>query len=669
MTTGAAAPGPAADRVAPDAPAAADLSTDLRLRQYVLVTRYLAAVIAVAIAAALRQGLPLAPAQAAPFITFYPAVLIVAVLAGGGPGVTTALLSALWAATIAAPAMSASAASLPDTTAFVVGSLIVCALVQRLHILRRADATTRRRMELLDIAVNSIHEGAIITDTGGRVLFLNAGAANLLGHTPEAASGRPLDEVCTFIDARSGAPLTDVTATILRLGSLVGAVDDVELLTARGEPMSIELSGVPIHATGAPRGIVLTFRDRSERKRLFDAVHAQKERLALVLDSIDDEVYFTDTQQCYVYANPAALREFGHDTVEGIDVSRIIAGMVVLRADGTPRPIREAPPLRALAGEIIRDEDQLVLTPRTGELRHRLVSSAPVRDAAGRIIGAVSVVRDVTDHTRALTALREADRRKNVFLATLSHELRNPLAPIRTAARLLESPLLSHADVERCRSIIARQVGLMASLLDDLMDISRLTRGELILRREPAPLRQIVEAAIETAQPLISARRHRLHTQWPPQPPVLLADPLRLTQVLSNLLTNAARYTPPGGDITFSCQLEPQGLVMLVRDTGIGLSPEKFAEVFQMFSRVATDAQRSEGGLGIGLALVKALVELHDGRVEVHSAGADRGSTFIVTLPRALVVNPDRTAPVSVAADSVLLTGAPEEPLEPRIGA
>jgi signal transduction histidine kinase len=285
----------------------------------------------------------------------------------------------------------------------------------------------------------------------------------------------------------------------------------------------------------------------------------------------------------------------------------------------------------------VRDEEQIVRNPRSGELRYRQVSAAPVRDAGGKIIGSVSVVRDITERKRVEDALRDADRRKNVFLATLSHELRNPLAPIRTAARLLESALVSQADLQRCRSIISRQVAQMASLLDDLLDVSRFTRGELTLKKAYVPLQQVLDAAVEAVHPLIHAKQHRLQLDLLPSPPMLEVDPVRLTQVVSNLLTNAAKYTDPGGEITLGCRLKADSLVIFVRDNGIGLAPEMFSRVFEMFVQVEPSKERSEGGLGIGLALVKALVELHGGSIEVRSAGREQGTTFTVKLPRSVI--------------------------------
>ena len=243
----------------------------------------------------------------------------------------------------------------------------------------------------------------------------------------------------------------------------------------------------------------------------------------------------------------------------------------------------------------------------------------------------------------AEAALQDANARKDVFLATLSHELRNPLAPIRNAATVLAKPQLTSEDRERSRLIIVRQVRHMASLLDDLLDISRITRGVFALKKEVVNLQGLLAEALETARPLIDAKRHKVELDWPSTPVQVETDPVRLVQIASNLLTNAAKYTDPEGLITFEVRTAGTGILITVRDTGIGLESTMLQEVFEMFSQVAPEQDRSQGGLGIGLALVKGLVELHGGRIEARSAGLERGSEFIVTLPglRADDVLPD----------------------------
>lgn len=257
----------------------------------------------------------------------------------------------------------------------------------------------------------------------------------------------------------------------------------------------------------------------------------------------------------------------------------------------------------------------------------------PIRDASGRVSGILLHGNDVTSHVRAKQALREADRRKNEFLATLAHELRNPLAPIRNATRLAKMPTATPAHTKWSLDVIERQVEHMARLLDDLLEASRISRGTFELRKERIELTSALFSAIETAQPLIEARRHILSVDTPPEPVWLDADPVRLAQVFSNLLHNAAKYTDPGGQIHIKAQREGKWICVCVRDTGIGISPEMLPRVFEMFSQAGSAIDRAQGGLGIGLALVKGLVDMHGGNVEVRSEGVNKGSEFIVRLP------------------------------------
>jgi PAS domain S-box-containing protein len=237
------------------------------------------------------------------------------------------------------------------------------------------------------------------------------------------------------------------------------------------------------------------------------------------------------------------------------------------------------------------------------------------------------------ENARLYGGLREADRRKDEFLATLAHELRNPLAPIRNAVELMRLSNGEAALRDEARSMMERQVAQLVRLVDDLLDISRITRGKLRLRREPVELTTMVRGAVEAARPCIDAQGHRLSVTLPPGPTHLDADPTRLSQVLSNLLTNAAKYTERGGHIGLAAEREGGDVVVSVRDTGIGIAAEHLAHIFEMFSQVDPALERSQGGLGIGLALVRGLVELHGGSVEARSGGPGRGSEFTVRLP------------------------------------
>jgi len=235
-------------------------------------------------------------------------------------------------------------------------------------------------------------------------------------------------------------------------------------------------------------------------------------------------------------------------------------------------------------------------------------------------------------------ALREADQRKDEFLATLAHELRNPLAPIRHAVKLLESHGVEEKARQWARQVIARQVQRMALLLDDLLEVSRITRGRLDLKIATVDLESLVEAAVETAKPLIESKQHQLKIDLPPQPVRLAVDPLRVSQALSNLLTNAAKYTDAGGQIHLTVTVSPAGVTMAVKDNGIGFDAGALPGMFEMFSQVDSAVARSEGGLGIGLALVKGLIALHGGSVEGSSAGPGKGSEFTIHLPYSVVV-------------------------------
>ena len=256
----------------------------------------------------------------------------------------------------------------------------------------------------------------------------------------------------------------------------------------------------------------------------------------------------------------------------------------------------------------------------------------PVRDVGGEVVGIFAQGHDVTEQVQAAAALEEANRRKDEFLATLAHELRNPLAPIRQAALVAKSSTEAKRQ-NWALDIIERQVGHMALLLDDLLDVSRISRGKLELRLAPVELRAVVDAAVETSWPLMEAKGHQLDVQLPHEPVHLVADSVRLAQVLSNLLSNAAKYTDPRGHIVIAAEHIGSRLLLHVRDNGIGLSPEHLHEIFSMFSQVDAVTDRAQGGLGIGLALSRGLVQLHGGTLSARSEGPGRGSEFTVSLP------------------------------------
>jgi signal transduction histidine kinase/ActR/RegA family two-component response regulator len=262
-----------------------------------------------------------------------------------------------------------------------------------------------------------------------------------------------------------------------------------------------------------------------------------------------------------------------------------------------------------------------------------LTSEVQIRPSAE-----VALARANSRLESTMAALREADRRKDEFLATLAHELRNPLAPVMHAVKLMDSTSADERQRQWGREVIARQVQRMALLLDDLLDVSRITRGRLELRKDYIDLQALVSSAVETARPLIDAKKHALIVELPADPIELEVDPLRLSQALSNLLTNAAKYTDADGQIRLLAAQDDRGLQIRVIDSGIGIDSSVINGLFEMFSQIDSAIDRAEGGLGIGLALVKGLVALHGGTVEAKSPGLGYGSEFSIHLPRTVLV-------------------------------
>ena len=271
-----------------------------------------------------------------------------------------------------------------------------------------------------------------------------------------------------------------------------------------------------------------------------------------------------------------------------------------------------------------------VLTFATAESGRRYTDAdlALATDLAHRAAVAV-------ENAQLYQALREADRRKDEFLATLAHELRNPLAPIRNALQILKMPRVDAATAERSRDMMERQVHHLVRLVDDLLDVSRVMRGKIELRRERVELATVVARAVETVQPLVDAQGHQLSVRLPPESLPLDADPVRLAQVVGNLLTNAAKYTEPDGRIWLTAERDGDVAVLRVRDTGIGIAPDMLPRIFELFVQVDHASTKAQGGLGIGLTLVKNLVEMHGGTVEARSDGLGKGSEFVVRLPLA----------------------------------
>ena len=348
--------------------------------------------------------------------------------------------------------------------------------------------------------------------------------------------------------------------------------------------------------------------------------------LAAIVESSDDAIISKTLEGIIVSWNAGAEALFGYTAEEAVGQS--ITLLIPPERLDEERDILA----RLRRGERIAHYETVRVT-KSGKPLQISLTTSPVRDAANRVVGASKVARDITHRREAEQALRDADRRKDEFLATLSHELRNPLAPIRNSLHILRMAGSLDPAVVQARAILERQVGHLVRLVDDLLEISRITRGKTELRRERIELAAVIGSAVETSRPLIDTAGHDLVLSIPTKDLSVDADPVRLSQVFANLLNNAAKYSEPGGTIWLSARREDAQVVVSVRDAGIGIAHDMLPRVFEMFAQEAGAMSRAQGGLGIGLTLVQNLVQMHGGSVEAHSAGRGKGSEFIVRLP------------------------------------
>jgi PAS domain S-box-containing protein len=361
--------------------------------------------------------------------------------------------------------------------------------------------------------------------------------------------------------------------------------------------------------------------DLIERKQAEQALA----RLAAIVETSDDAIISKDLDGIIVTWNRGAEQLFGYTAWE--TVGRPVTILI------PPNRIDEEAAILARIRQGERMEHyETIRRRKDGTLVDISLSVSPIRDGEGKVVGASKIARDVTDRRRIENALQEADRRKDEFLAMLSHELRNPLAPIRHAVTLLQQ--VDDAEIRRqACAILDRQVDHMTRLVNDLLDLSRITRGDINVSKQEVDLAAVVEAAIETSRPLVEAGGHRLDITLPEKPVSVVADRQRLAQVVSNLLNNAAKYTPRGGRISLELSTASDAAAISVRDNGIGIPAEELPLLFGMFTQLDSSRGRAPGGLGVGLALARQLVELHGGTVEARSEGPGRGSEFTVRIP------------------------------------
>ena len=496
--------------------------------------------------------------------------------------------------------------------------------------LRAAEEKVRASHDYLRLLIDCTEEGFYSVDRDGVTIMCNTAFLTMLGFAREEdAIGKKLHDVIHHSHP-DGAHYHVAECPIYRAARFgePALVEDELFFRLDGSAFPVEYRARPVWQDGQLQGAVCTFVDLTERRRTEQALRESENHLQSLFGQTAAGICETDLDARIVRVNDRYCDITGRTRAELLgmrmqdithpeDLARNLAMFCQAMDSGEPFEIEK---------RYVRPDGSLVWVNNTVNLI-RAVGS-------GNLVSMLAICIDVTKRKRAEEALREADRRKDEFLAMLAHELRNPMAPIRTAADLLQAAHLDPALLRRTSQVIARQVRHMTGLVDDLLDVSRVTRGLVALDRIELDMKQIVADAIEQARPLIEAKRHRLALELAPEPTRVLGDQKRLIQILSNLLNNAAKYTPAGGRIAVSLQAETDRVVLVVADDGIGIAPALQERVFELFTQSDRSPDRSQGGLGIGLALVRSLAELHGGTVCCRSDGPGTGSRFIVTLPR-----------------------------------
>lgn len=388
-------------------------------------------------------------------------------------------------------------------------------------------------------------------------------------------------------------------------------------------------------------------------------VDRERRLLRTVLDVLPVGVIIADARGRILEANPEAEVLWGGPVPLSIARTRYAQDFPAWRPDtGERLPWNEYGLARALAGSPITQGEELRI--ETFDHQHRTILSyaLPIQDSDEAIVGAVWVVVDITDRKHAELALHLANQRKDRFLAMLAHELRNPLALVRSALALLGRDAYDAESARWSRELMEQQMEHIVRLVDDLLDVSRIARGKIELRKERVEMRRVIMRALEISQPLIDSQRHLLHLALPVEPIWIEADPVRMAQVFANLLNNAAKYTEPEGAIWVEAQAGANQTIVRIRDSGIGISEEMLPHIFDLFSQAKSTVDRAQGGLGIGLSLVRSIVQIHEGSVEAHSEGLGRGCEFTVRLPVAdppAEIEPPSALPAAVNELRVLV--------------
>ena len=478
-----------------------------------------------------------------------------------------------------------------------------------------------------------------LLDPNGFIKSWNAGAQRIKGYSADEIIGKHFSQFYTpeslaigwpdeeLVRARRDGRFEDEAWRVRKDGSLFWAN---VVITALYGP------------DGEVRGFLKITRDLTDRKQAEEALRQSEERFRLLVESVKDyAIFMLDTDGRVASWNTGAERIKGYKAEEiiGQHFSRFYSSEDIER--GKPQRELEI----ALAEGRVEDEGWRVRKDRS-LFWANVVATSPIYNEQNTLIGFAKVTRDLTEQKK-VEALQVADRQKNEFLAMLAHELRNPLAPISNGLQLLKMPGLDDSAVQQTTEMMERQMSHLVRLVDDLLDVSRVITGKLKFHKEPVELADAIRRGIEEAQSTVDARGHELMLLQTARPLVVDGDAMRLGQVVANLIGNAAKYTPTPSRLTLTVERNGDQAVIRIKDPGIGIAPEMLPLIFDLFTQAASTLARTQGGLGIGLTVVKRIVQMHNGTVAAKSDGLGKGSEFTVTLPLSRAIAAKKSSPAT----------------------
>jgi PAS domain S-box-containing protein len=519
---------------------------------------------------------------------------------------------------------------------------------------KRLERELRAQQEWFRVTLGSIGDAVIASDPDGRVTYMNEPAQQVTGWTGAAAAGRPLGDIFNIVNEKTRQRVDNPADLVLRTGHIVGLANHTVLIDRHGVERPIADSAAPIRsADGRVLGVVLVFRDVTDERRAEEALAEQREWFETTLESIGDAVIATDVSGRVVFMNPIAEHLTGWHLREAR--ARSSGDVFNIINENSRRPV-ESPVTRVLAeGTVVGLANHTVLIAADGTERPIDDSGSPIRSRDGRIVGVVLVFRDVSERRRSELERRDAtfererlleaeraargdaeraSRAKDDFVAMVSHELRTPLNAILGWTQLMVNPDAAPDVVRRGVDVIARNARLQAQLISDLLDISRIVAGKLRLDIAQIDLPTVVNDAIDMCQHDAEDKRIALTRDVDRAVGVIAGDSARIQQIVCNLLSNAIKFTAEGGQITVRLKKAGRSDTKIsVTDSGVGIRPDVLPHIFDRFQQADQTITRRFGGLGLGLSIVKRLVELHGGSITAESGGIGQGAIFTVVLP------------------------------------